>query len=1232
MSQPLNMMDFPLHGRRLIEASAGTGKTFTLAGLYLRLVLGHGDGLQDPEGGVQPLRPQDILVMTFTEAATQELRERIRDRLAEAAEAFEGRHDATGDPVLGPLLAHYPADAHPACAEQLKFAAQEMDEAAIFTIHGFCHRMLREHAFDSRSLFNLSLQEDDSELITESFRDYWRSFALPLEGDAFAEFQANFDSPEALQEAARNLLKVSELLPETIDSSDFTETLEKSHEMRQEQLDTQRNQWRENGWLENLKHHFPDWKKALNGNKYREPTVSCWIAKLEAWVDGELDCPNDLGKGWHNLSQQGITENIKKNQTPPEHPLFDSIPVIYEAFSSTHQHGQTITLHAAHWVSERIRVHKHRRSLIGFDDMISQLAEALGQVGQADTALARCIRQQYPLALVDEFQDTDPIQWQIFQRLYPDIDSRDSALVMIGDPKQAIYQFRGADIYTYLDARRSVDNSRRYTLPRNFRSSEAMVAAVNHIFEQGNRDDNDGAFMEADIPFEAVQAKGRDERLVVDGDEQPALTLWYREADEPDQALGKGEYRKQLAADTASEITRLLNLAAERKAGFADANGNLTPLAPSDIAILVRDGNEANIMRQALARRRLRSAYLSNKDSVFESAEAGDVLHWLRACREPNNDRLMRTALATATLDLDWAALDALNHDEHHWNRRYEQFADYHQLWQRSGVMAVIYHFVWDFDLAAPGGDEGDNTERGLSNLLQLAELLQTASSQVDGEAGLVRWLEERIAEGKSAGGDEQVLRLESDDELIKIVTLHKSKGLEYPLVFMPFCATCRPVKSTDFPRVYHDQSGRQRLAMNAEDIVKDSITAQEQCDRERLAEDLRLLYVGMTRPRHALWLGLAPITVGNSKKCKIGQSGWGHLLNLPADDIEGKDIEAQVKTPFETLAKNHPAVHFAAPQQTKTIYRGLVSGEDPGQPRACQRQLPPRWWMASYSALLRGADQVTDTASGFDERLADEGERRKILSATPSAEGLHRFPRGAMPGDFLHRQLELMGEAGFQRAETLLPEFQKALQPKLQMRQWDAWRERLPRALLGIVQQALPLPGGDTVALADLAPAQYQTEMEFHLAAHGCHSTAIDRVLGYETSGLKPQSLNGLLKGFVDLVFEHRGRFYVLDYKSNYLGPDDSAYTEDAMAESVREHRYDLQYALYSLALHRLLKQRLSDYRYEEHFGGAVYYFLRGYRSDSRGVFSARLPLDTLEALDALFSERHHGEADHVA
>lgn len=396
--------------------------------------------------------------------------------------------------------------------------------------------------------------------------------------------------------------------------------------------------------------------------------------------------------------------------------------------------------------------------------------------------MASLIREQFPVALIDEFQDTDPVQYGIFERIYQISENRaETGLFMIGDPKQAIYAFRGADIYTYLAARRAT-SGRLHSLDTNYRSSKAMVAAVNQVFLQAEaREAGRGAFLfrEADdnpLPFIEVRAKGRGEQLLIDGEACAALQCWHLESEEP---VSGSVYRQQLAASCASHIVALLNGGQQGTAGFQNAEGELRPCLPSDIAILVRDGHEAQMVRAELAAREVRSVYLSDKDSVFAAQEAHDLLAWLKACAEPDSERLLKAALASLTLNLSLAALDRLNQDERVWEDWVMRFRRYRDTWQRQGVLPMLRHLLHDFQLPRTLIRRSDG-ERVLTNLLHLAELLQQAAGELDGEQALIRHLAEHLASSGQAG-EEQILRLESDEQLVKVVTIHKSKGLEYP-------------------------------------------------------------------------------------------------------------------------------------------------------------------------------------------------------------------------------------------------------------------------------------------------------------------------------------------------------------------------------------------------------------------------------------------------------------------
>ena len=393
------------------------------------------------------------------------------------------------------------------------------------------------------------------------------------------------------------------------------------------------------------------------------------------------------------------------------------------------------------WVRERMERQLHERAEMGYDDMISGLDQALS--GDNGPVLAQRIRHQFPVALIDEFQDTDPVQYRIFDQVYRvEENTPDTGLVLIGDPKQAIYGFRGGDIHTYLRARRATEG-RHHTLDTNFRSSAAMVDGVNALFEHAETHDR-GAFRflepnmapgDNPLPFQPVSANGRRETLVLDGEPvDAALTAWIPEDQEP---IGKDDYLGQLAEHSAARIADWLTQAQDGQAGIRESGKPDRPLQAGDIAILVRDRKEAAAVRKALRKRNLPSVYLSDRDSVFASPEARDVLAWLHACAEPDNDERVRVALATATLAMPLAELDALQHDELAWERQQERFALYRRQWVTQGILPTLRQLMHDFEvperlLAEPQG------ERHLTNLLHLAEWAQQASDTLDGDLSLI--------------------------------------------------------------------------------------------------------------------------------------------------------------------------------------------------------------------------------------------------------------------------------------------------------------------------------------------------------------------------------------------------------------------------------------------------------------------------------------------------------------
>jgi exodeoxyribonuclease V beta subunit len=1293
----LDALRLPLQGSRLIEASAGTGKTWTIAALYLRLVLGHGAPREAPP---RALAPAEILVMTFTRAATRELSERIRARLIEAARCFrgeaqpapqdhflqalieahpEGQPDAPGEP--GPALTRR------AAAHRLALAAEAMDDAAVHTIDAWCQRMLREHAFDSGELFEEELVADEAELLQQAVHDHWRREVYPLAGPVLEVVLTCWPSVDVLASQVRPLLGRAELLGKCAGRG---QSLAQWTGLQLAELAALKAGWGQGaaelrGWLDAQCR-----AKRFNGTKLRASYYEGWCDALADWAQGPQEQP-DLKTGRSRLTEAGLVDALAKNQSLPElPPVVEALHALLRALDERAGLAEALLRHAVHGVAQRLERLKRQGARFGFADLQARLAQAL-DAAQGERLRARIVAQ-YPAVLVDEFQDTSPLQYRLFDRLYDVAANRPgSVLLLIGDPKQSIYGFRGADIYSYLAAR-GATAGRQHMLDTNYRSTEALVEAVNRVFTQaedgweaglpgGEPPPPVGAFALPQrgpwaLPFEPVRAQGRRERLVASAAggvpaELAALHLQWLPEPLPAEAL-----RRLQARHAAAQIVALLG---DPQAGFATPGEAGAPeafrrLTPGDIAVLVRSRREADALRRALRRVGVNSVYLSDQDSVFASPEAADLLRWLQAVADPQDAPRVRAAFATPTLGLDWAQLQALRDDEDAWEQRLALLQRLRATWQRQGVLAMLQQSLHELELPSkwlaelPGSGEttrgaADATgsaegERRLTNWLHLGELLQGAAAQVDGEQALIRWLAEAIQDGAGAAGDERVLRLESDAALVQVVTVHKSKGLEYPLVFLPFAQSAHPLTRRARQAVeVVDEAGRRRLDFHLGD------EALAAADAERLREELRLFYVALTRARHAIWLGIGLPAVArpakNGPTHDLHRGALGHLLcagrPLPAEEVGlrlQRWAQADAGTRFERLDAPPSGRRWQRPPPEA----GLI------EPRPYRADFERDWGVGSFSQLVRDLDEARLLAALPESSPGDalrEERLREELQVTPPASDVagaepppagaalwHAFPKGALAGNFLHDQLEWLAQegeaAGAEAGSGFADPRDEAVQATLRRRcersghgeRADGvidWLTRLLHTPLPPLGAPLGTPLG---ALRLLRP-----ELEFWMPSVGLRSQALDAAClahllpGRARPVLPPRQLQGLLMGFADLVFEHGGRYWVLDYKSNALGADESAYHPAALEQAMLAHRYELQAGLYLLALHRLLRARLgSAYDPARQLGGAVYLFLRGIAAPGAGCVHLPATPALLDALDACLAGAGESEGEALA
>ncbi len=1189
----------PLDGVRLIEASAGTGKTFTLATLFTRLVVEKG------------WRIGQILAVTFTDAATQELRKRIRERLALAAQLVErapGEQDSPEVALTRVILHRQLAlgeETPAALARRLQTAADEIDLASIFTIHGFCTRVLREHALESGHTFDPpTLLPSERELHEELAADLWRVHANdPATVDALTWL---WSAPEALAGDLSTLIKPLPLLPARpthifddpapqlrLAAAALAEAIETHAEDAQAQIAVAFD------------------RKIFDGRRAKRPSFDKAFGELFAgrsaqhWPRGDK---SHLGK----LLPVQLLAFCKEGMDGqcPASPLFDALQRWWHAADAREQWLRQQATAFLHDLRDEARARLAELKRIGrvqtYDDLIDGVADALD--GPHRATLVQQLRAQYAIALVDEFQDTDDRQWGIFQRVFGDSqETREAglapALFLIGDPKQAIYGFRGGDIHTYLKAKREADAAP--ALDRNFRSRPAVLHAIEALYANAG----ERAFLEADIAFEPVHPGSTrvDADFLRDGIPAPGLTVRVLHNTEGGDL--KADPSRQQASDACvAAIHQILSEARQGRALLRDV-----PVQPGDIAVLVRSHKEATRIQQALGAVGI-PAVAAGKQSLYATPEAHDLRLLLLALLQPADEGRLRAALSTVLLGENAGAIDALEREGDAQRSFQVRLLEWRERWQRGGPFAVIADLCAEHAERLLGLLDG---ERRLTNYLQLGELLQQAAGQTLGMHGLLDWLQVQMAHADQ-NDEQQLLRLESDARRVQIITLHKSKGLEYPLVFLPFVGIGGGAPNTEAHCTVY-ANGRRELHWK---LDKDESwnAASTRSTQEQDAEDARLLYVGLTRAEHALWIAA------------------GDLAGL------AKTRLAPMLSNLEAL-RDHPDIAVIdGPVDARPAQLAFERDGELPPVRALTRRVPHDWWVYSFTQLAH-ADAGHDTDAAATEvpaPAADEpaGVDLTLEAEQPAVASEESDPRfmGSRFGNVLHDALENTDFAlwgGWQAGQPAPGGEAEVLRTSLRAEGYA--EEDLDDGvamLTALVGQTLTVPLPEGGALHDLPADARRAEIEFHFAMQPTAVPALLTLLhahglvrdrhGFGTR----RRLEGLMTGKIDLTYVRADRWYVLDYKSNRLPGYDAARLASAMQHS----EYDLQALIYTVALHRWLRFRLgAQYDYARDMGGIRYLFCRGLdagRDDSRGLYAHRFDPALVDALDALFAGGEHAQA----
>lgn len=1094
---PFNVKTVKLNGKNLIEASAGTGKTFSIAVLVLRFVL------------ESNFKIKEFLLVTFTEAAVAELEERVRKFLNEAH-----KYVKTGveiDVLLQEIInLSIEKQGKEAIEEKLRNALVLLDEIQITTIHGFCNNSLKQFAFETQQLFEKELITDESKLVEQSVNEFWRReiTQLPLE-NLEVLFSVGFSRSELVQSAKKSLsgfkFTANAALSETVIS--------------------------EIGELEPV---FEAQKaKIFNGLKADESIYKTLKGRnSESYFEAE------------EAFYQFIESKINSPKPPaylnklPEDFLSDTHTAIdLESKIQATKIAYKASVHEAclGFVHDKIAQLKKQESLQSFNDMINDVHLAIQ--GEHKVNFITQLKKRYKVVFIDEFQDTDKMQYDIFyeafgNKIYDSLEGvYPTTVFYIGDPKQSIYAFRQANLATYNLAKES---SKSFTMDTNFRSVPKYIAAMNLFFlpVQGFN-----FFKEDKINYLEVKA-------LSDESKYKDLTIKGLE----DKPLAFVEYK--VVGDAFDDI------AAQVYEFLTNAKIDGKAIKPSDIGVLVRKNSQGKDIKASLSKYSIPSVVVDDS-KVLKSEEALLIRYLLQLFAEPNRNNLNKVLVSAFTFysEKDLEQLD-LSKELNRIGVLIEECTQY-------GVYPSLMSFLKLYDCQmALQHNSASNADRAISNYMQIAEVCNQRQLRYNEDLiAIIAWLKKEYEQDDALSMYEQ--RIESDQEAVNIVTIHKSKGLQYKIVFI-FCPDSSSSKAQGLIN-YQNLTGEYEFTFA--ELNEEAFQLKEQQEAQEL---MRLWYVALTRAVYksfVYWKSVAsnPGIIQTHKQLLIQDNRYHDYF----EELEKKELEIETYiTDNQFNYKEYPKVNTAIDFKTS-------------------------WSISSYSSIRN--------------KEYHHVQKTKLEGLKDYEEFVfHQMPRGASFGDFMHQIFE---NIDFQNQDKIKSYLKRKVNSSTSN---SILNEKNEVQYLEFINQVLESKLMGDFKIKDIV--NKLPEIEFYFQIDQLSEVELSKDFEFPIS-FEQKEYKGFVNGFIDLTFEADGKYYILDWKSNHLGDELSAYSAENIAQAMTESNYHLQYFIYTIALCRQLKQINPAFDYDTDFGGVFYVFVRGCRKgEGSGVFQHKPSRKSIE------------------
>lgn len=1130
-AKSFNAQAIELKGKNLIEASAGTGKTFSIAVLALRLVLERKASIKE------------ILMVTFTKAAVAELEERIRYFFKEAHRCSVGL-DCDIEIINTLVKQQIEKIGIEAVQLILKESVLLLDETSVLTIHGFCQQTLNQYPFKTQQLSNVELMGDEKTIIAKQVDLFWRTYITSIPEDILIQLTDKGLSRSKIGSIISKHLGGKGYLG-YVKQSNYKNAIEdESFVTFREKISNAKKE--EEEYLEGILQHI-----VANEREYKEKSASNTYAKKANLHLVEYP------KQFYDI----IYDKFHKNKLSNFHytlyeEIINGITSLMDLMLKTESiildFNSQIYCFAIQEISKKVTQDKLNKNQLSYNDLIYNLHEAV--LGKNQSYLQKTLNQQYKAIFIDEFQDTDKLQFEIFDTLF---SNQDAIVFYIGDPKQSIYAWRKADIATYFKAKKSVSEN-IFEMNENFRSSVDYIHAMNDFF--------------APIPdFDAFHYKNKADKIdyikVYPPQQQNVGYISYQDRQEPALKIISCKNKDQIAVGLAYQIHQLLTNPTYQ---LLDKKGEMRKIKPSDIGILIRNNYEKISIKKELAKYQIPSVTI-NDEKVLKSEEAKYILYILSAIHNYTLGNINRALLSSLT---GFKVDDILKMSSH---ERLEIFKELNAIWEKEGVFMVLNKFFTLFNVIQNLIHQTENGERIITNIYQIVELLHKAQSTKDlSILDLLAWLKRNI-DGEENDGDEYKQRIESDDEAVKIVTIHASKGLQYNIVFAPFL-DMKLYDGDEFE--FRDENEEDSIYYLIEKY-RISPEQNEWYQNQTKQENSRLIYVALTRAVYGAYVYHNQSSKNSALDYFIDAKQASEYIHLAGVNLDEITKTAKVNSKKIIIPPYFvPNIHFKLKEEN--------------------------WRKISYSALRLGYENKFRLRGEVSENEYD-----KFI--------FDDLARGIKAGNMLHEIFENIHFAKPESWNFIIAKSVNNYFPKTEHSTYEFYEKMLHEVLETNIQI-----GDSSFSLSEIQQNKCIHELEFDFKISNFHTNQLSQLSSseMEISIANFPQLEGLMNGKIDLFFEHDNKYYVLDWKSNFLGNTVEDYHPDLLVKAMNESNYHLQYLIYCVALKKFLHSRKGNFNYEKQFGGVLYLFIRGMRKGSKnGIFARKPTLNLINKVENLLS-----------